>query len=167
MMTRDTLFRAVVPMTLYALFGWWVGGKLAAYPGLVDYKVFNSCGAAMTILGMVVLSQLVVDNPRYKAIVLEHVAGQFLLLLTVGGGGLLVYAMAFAQGPSAQVVEAVGPQYYMYFVLPSMMFMNFTVNGVDNPLPWSDKTRITAFGAYLSGGGMLLQLYAAIKDMWT
>ncbi|MDT8992800.1 hypothetical protein RQP54_18145 [Curvibacter sp. APW13] len=166
MMTRDTLFRIVVPMALYAALGWWVGDKLASYPGLVAYKFFNTCGATMSILGMVVLSQLVVENPKYKAIILEHVAEQFLLLLTVGGGGLLIYAMHWTQGPSAEVVEGLGPRFYMYFVLPSMVFLNMSVNGVEHKLPWSEKTRVTAFGAYLAGGGMLLQLYAAIKDMW-
>lgn len=165
-MTRDTLLRIVVPMTVYAAFGWWMGGKLAAYPGLVGYKFFNACGAAMSLMDMVVLSQLVVESPRYKKLVLVHVAGQFLLLLTCSGGALMIYAMHWATGPSAAVLSSLGVKYFAFFVLPSTLFMNIAVNGVEKPLPWSDKTRLTAFGGYLAGGGMLLQVYAAIQDIW-
>lgn len=167
MMTRDTLFRIVVPMALYAAFGWWVGGKLASYPGLVAYKVFNACGAAMSILGMVVLSQLVVESPRYKSIVLHHVAEQFQALLSLGGVAFMLYALHGAQGPSAAVVQTVGVDFFFALAMPSLMFLGLTVTGLERPLRWSEESRVTVFGAYLAGGGMLLQLYAAIKDMWS
>lgn len=166
MMTRDTLVRIVIPIALYVAFGWWIGGKLASYPGLVEYKFFNACGGVMSILGAVVLSQLVVDNPRYKEFVLKYVAEQFLSFLSFAGAALMLYAMHWATGPSASVVKGLGVNFFFFIVGPSMLFMNITVHGVERPVPWTDKTRYTAFGGYLAGGGMSLQLYASIKDMW-
>ena len=164
-MSRDTLIRIVIPSVLYAAFGIWVAEKLAAHPGLLTYKVFNVVGCSMALLGMVVLSQLVVANERYKALILETVSQQVLAFLIFSGAALMLFSMHWAKGPSASSLEKFGPQYFFVFVLPSMVFFNIGINGVDRPLPWSDKTRYTAFGAYLAGGGMLLQLYAAVSDL--
>ncbi len=164
-MTRDTLIRIAFPFTVYAGFGLWVGWKLAGHHGLVAYKIFNVIGYVMALLGMVVLSQLVVENERYKAFILEHVSEQVFAFLICSGGALMLYSLHWATGPSSVAIEDFGPRYFFYFVMPSMMFFNFGVHGVENPLPWSDRTRYTAFGAYLAGGGMILQCYSAFCDL--
>jgi len=77
----------------------------------------------------------------------------------------MLYGLHWAKGPSAAAMEDFGPRFFFFFVMPSMLFINFGVGDGDNTLPWSDETRYTVFGAYLAGGGMVLQIYAAICDL--
>jgi len=164
-MTRNTWFRIVIPCISYGVFGLWVGATLTRHHGLVTYKIFNVVGYILAMLGMVVLSQLVVQNTRYKAFILKHLSGQFLLFLIISGGVLMLYSLHWANGPSAAAMEDFGPRFFFFFVMPSMLFINFGVGDGDNTLPWSDETRYTVFGAYLAGAGMVLQIYAAICDL--
>lgn len=165
-MTRDTLFRIIIPSGLYAAFGVWAGVRLAAHNALIPYKVFNVIGYGLAILGVIVLSQVVVESERYKGIILNHVSEQIVGFLVFSGVAFVLYSMHWSQGPSAKVLEEFGPKYMMFFVLPSMMFLNIGVHGIDHAVPWSEKTRYTVLGAYLTGGGLLLQLYAAISDLF-
>lgn len=158
--------RVLIPFAVYGFLGWMAGQKLAGHPGLVEYKLFNVIGYAMALLGMVVLSQLVVESERYRTFILEHFSQHVIAFLIASGGALMLYGFHWSSGPSAKVVEALGVKVFFSFVMPSMLVFSIGIHGTESPVPWSDKTRLTVFGAYLAGGGMLLQFYAAICDLF-
>lgn len=165
-MTWRDWFRILFPIALYAGFGWWIGKKLDGHPGLVAYKFFNVVGYVMALCGMIVLSQLVVANERYKSFILEHFSKQVLAFVIFSGAALMFYALCWSEGPSAKVLEDFGPRFFFFFSMPSMLLFNAAIHGVEHKLPWSDKTRFSAFGAYLTFGGTLLQFYAALCDLF-
>lgn len=165
-MTRDTLFRLVIPGTLYIAFGVWAGMKLDALHSLITYKVINVVGYGLAFLGLVVLSQLIAGSERYRKFILNHVSEQIVGFLVFSGVAFALYSMHWSHGPSAKVLETFGLKYFMFFAAPSMLILNIGVHGVDHPVPWSDTARYTVLGAYLAGGGMVLQLYAAVSDLF-
>lgn len=166
-MSRDFFLRIALPVVLYCWFGWWVGTKLIAIRDFQTFKVLNIVGLSYDFIGITVLSRLVSSNTKYQSLISGTIATQFSGLVVFSGLGLILCSAFGPDGPSKARLESFAINAFILFAAPTITYVNSFVIGVDNELPWSEETRTKLFGGFFLLSGILIQLYAAILDLYT
>ncbi len=165
-MSRDFFLRITLPVALYCCFGWWVGTKLIAIPNFQTFKVLNIVGLTYDFIGVTVLSRFISSNAKYQSLISGRVAEQFSGLVVFSGVGLIICGFFGPDGPSKAHLESFAMSAFILFVLPTITYINNVVIGVDRELPWSPEVRAKLFGGFFLLGGILIQLYAAVLDLY-
>lgn len=166
-MTRDTALRILLPSAIYLAFGWWIGSKLIAIPSFQTFKVLNVIGLTYDLFGVCVLSRFITSNEKYRSMVSGPVAEQFGGLVVFAGLGFILCGQFGPEGPSKARLEEYSIFAFMYFIVPTFMYVGHLVVGIERKPPWSEDTRSKLFGGFFLLGGILIQLYAAVLDLYS
>ncbi len=144
--------------------GFWVGWALAAHPKLEAFKVLNIIGLSYDLLGVLVLSELVMQSDRAKQFIVTRVAlavmqTQFFLPM-----GAALGAVLHLGAPSAAVAATLFISVWAWSWLPLLLLEQVVVWPVFGPL--KDVTlRSRSFGLLLLLAGGIIQLVAAFMDL--
>lgn len=164
-MSRHNLLFGAWFCFLVAL-GLWLGTAIAAHPKLETFKLFNIFGLTLDLLGLVVLSELVVASERWKSFVVKWVAGVLLWSQTVVPLAAAAGASLVSSAPSSSKAATFFVSLFVYSLIP-LALLDHTVF---YPRNWdaADKTQRTRrFGLLLLVSGLLVQLVAAFRDLYT
>jgi hypothetical protein len=152
---------------LAALFGVGVytGVAVASIPKLEAFKLLNILGLTYDLLGLIVLSEFVLESERWKAFMVHWVAGTLLWAQSVIPIGAAFGAEFLSTGPSAARAAAFFFALFAYSLVP----LSALDEVVFNPRRFGvgEKTeRTKRFGLLLLLSGVLIQLVAAFLDLY-
>ncbi|MDO8810686.1 MAG: hypothetical protein Q7J38_01475 [Gallionella sp.] len=165
-MSRDFLLRIALPIVIYVYIGWWIGTKLIAIPSFQTFKVLNIIGLIYDLIGVCVLSRFISSNKKYQSLISGQVADQFLGIVVFSGIGLILCGYFGPNGPSKPRFELFAMSAFLFFVMPTIMFVGNLVIGIDRKPPWSEETRAKIFGGFFLLGGIVIQIYASVLDLY-
>jgi hypothetical protein len=161
---RDFFRRIVPPLVVWGLVGWWIGHKVVAIPHLRVDKLLTLIAVFFDIGGVVLLSQFVAGNERYRRFVANTLSDQFSGLF----GGIIVGLFLFYQfghdGPSKGTLG----EMWNGIILCSLalsMFMSTIFS--ENKGTLSEATRANILGGLFLGLGLLLHLASAFLDLYS
>jgi hypothetical protein len=164
---RDRTFGFV--LLLFVAIGIGIAFPLSALNKLETYKLLNVVGIVYGLLGVVVLSEFVTQNERWRLVVVNVVSGlaiwshAALPFGTISASGIM-YLMEPTKFPSSLIVAKSFASFFVYAMLPTSLVDFFvfapTFNRFKDPLI---RTRV--FGLSLVLIGMLVQLIAAVQDL--
>jgi hypothetical protein len=149
----------------YIALGWWVGTKLIAIQDLQAFKVLNLLGLFADLCGVLILSRLVLHNPRLQAFVVGPIAENLYMLFFMGVVGVLLRAELGAAGPSSRQLESLSLGLFMYVVAPIAANLPAVTEKLIPKLGWSEERKASALGGTLLVFGILIQLGAAYLDL--
>jgi hypothetical protein len=154
---------------LLSAFGVWLAYSLGAIQGLQTFKLLNAVGIVYGLLGVIVLSEFVTQNERWRSIVVNTLSGLSIWAqgaIPLGGALFSIPLFIFFSDDfpsSLKVFKAFGA-YFGFALLPTflvedLVFVPKLARSKD-PLV---RTRI--FGLLLVIFGMVAQLIAAVQDL--
>ena len=164
-MKKIITLQLIIPFAIYTYLGWWIGSKLIDIPNFQTFKVLNVIGLTYDLLGVCVLSQFITSNEKYR-LMLGNAAEHFCILIVSSGIGIILSGQFGHDGPSRSRLEDYSISAFMFFVVPNFVYMSNVVIGIDRKPPWSDETRNKLFGGFFLLGGILIQIYAALLDLY-
>lgn len=159
------MFWVITSLLLIA--GFLFGYKLSLIPNLNTSKVLNIIGLLYSLVGVLVLSEMLSSSIGWKKISVEILAPAILYLHSVIPFGAFVGASllgSMKNCPSAKAVSRFSMGFLAYSILPLMLVDETIVY----PRSWPHKdisTRFRLFGLYLVLTGIGLQIIAAIADL--
>jgi hypothetical protein len=149
------------------------GGAIALCLGslhrLDAFKLVNVVGIIYGLFGVIVLSEFVVQNERWRLFVVDTLSG--ILIWSHGAiplGGAAVSAVLFfvapIQYPSSQIVAKSFVTFFCYALLPTVFIGDFIF--VPKFARFRDPLlRVRMLGLFLVLAGGILQLVAAVQDL--
>ena len=163
-MRRDTAVFILWIATLLAV-GGLLGLTLASHPNLETFKLLNILGLVLDLLGLLVLSEFVVNSERWKAFVVKWVAGVLLWAQTVVPLGAAAGAALAHAYPSSEKASGFFFTLFVYSLLPLALLDHTVFN--PSKFDAADRTQRTRrFGLLLLASGVSVQLIAAFQDLY-
>jgi hypothetical protein len=150
-----------------------VGAGIACCLGSWDklelFKLLNVIGLLYGLLGVLVLSEFVLESPKWRNLVIERVSGVLLwvhLGIPIGAAvtSLFLALLASKAFPSAAVFGSASFAFFLWTVPGGLLLENF-VFVPKWPRFREPAVRTRTFGLLLVAGGLVAQLVAAIQDM--
>ncbi len=148
----------------YFIVGWWVGSKLVAIPNLQPFKVLNIIGLTADLAGIIILSRLISQNPRYQALITGKIADN-LYGFFFSSAGLLFRSLLGPSGPSSAQLESLSVGTFFYLVSPIAAYFPTISEHVIARARWSDERKTAALGGTLLVLGVIVQIWAAYLDL--
>lgn len=145
--------------------GAFLGHVLAAHPKLESFKLLNVVGLTYDLLGIVVLSEIVMESERLKAFMVKWVAGFILWAQTVVPLGALIGVWTAGTSPSSGIAAGFFASFWAYslFILATI---DSTVFFPRFERLQSLSLRARTFGLLLLVTGVVIQIVAAFKDLY-
>ncbi len=166
-MWRDFAIRIAIPWLAYGYIGWWLGTKLIAIPQFQTFKVLNIIGLTFDLAGVSILSRFVSTNPRYQAFVSGPLAEHLLGFAVCAHIGILLCSHFGPSGPSKELLEKLSYGALIFVMMGITFFIGNFVSPAEGKLPWSDETRARLLGGFFLIGGIIIQLFAAVQDLYS
>jgi NADH:ubiquinone oxidoreductase subunit 6 (subunit J) len=150
-----------------------LGGGIAYFLGslkhLETFKILNIVGMIYGLIGVVVLSEFVAQNEKWRRFMVEKISGLLIwahgtIPLGAALTSLALYLVSRDEFPSSEIVGKSFMGFALYAVLPTF----FVEDYVFSPKTERHKDpilRTRIFGLFLVISGMLVQLIAAIQDL--
>ena len=143
--------------------------RLGSLPKLELFKVLNIVGIIYGLVGVVVLSEFVIQNEIWRRFVIEKLSG---LLIWAHGAipfgaaitSVILFLVARDQFPSSSIVGPSFMAFALYAALPTF-FVEDYVFVPKSPRFRDPVLRTRVFGLFLVITGMVVQLIAAIQDV--
>ena len=156
-------------MVLLATVGGGIAYRLSSIPKLELFKILNIVGIAYGLVGIVVLSEFVIQNEKWRLFVVEKLSGILIwahgaIPLGASATTLGLFVFAREQFPSALPIGASFVGFMFYSIIPTLFIEHFVF--VPKHQHYKDpvlRTRI--FGLFLVVTGMVVQLIAAVQDV--
>lgn len=162
-MRRDTII-FVGGIVLLLSVGYFLGSALASHPKLETFKLLNILGLSLDLLGLIVLSEYVAASEKWKALVVNWIAGILLWTQTVVPLGAAIGAWLNSTSASSSKASAFFVALFVYSLLPLALLDIAVV--YPNKLDVADKTQRTRrFGLLLLLSGIVVQIIAAFQDL--
>jgi len=155
-----------VPSLAYGFIGWWFGEALIAIPELQTFKVLNIIGLTFDLLGITILSRFVSSNPRYQSFVSGPIAEHLFGFAVCAHFGILLCSKFGPSGPSKLALENISYGSLIFVLMWMTFFIQIFVNPPEGKLPWSDETRSKLLGGFFLFSGIIIQLFAAVQDLY-
>jgi len=152
---------------LYGVIGWWFGSKLIAIPNLQGFKVLNILGLAADFAGIIILSRFVSQNARYQKLVAGPIAEQIYSFLFVSVTTVFVRCHAGQSGVSSTQLQAISGNLFMFMLVPVSGFLPAFTEKVIPTLKWTEERKTSALGGALLVFGVLVQIWAAVLDLYS
>lgn len=150
---------------VYFMVGWWVGSKLVAIPNLQPFKVLNMIGLTADLAGILLLSRLISQNPRYQALITGRIAENLYGFFFFSSTGLLFRSLLGPSGPSSAQLESLSVGIFSYLVIPIAAYLPTISEHVIARSRWSDERKTSALGGTLLILGVIVQIWAAYLDL--
>lgn len=150
-----------------------VGGVIAislgSWRALETFKLLNVVGILYGLVGVVVPSEFVVENARWREFIVAKVSGVLLwvhLAVPLGATvtGAILSWVAKTHFPSASSVAAASFAFFIW-TIPGGLIVESLVFVPKLPRFRDPAVRTRVFGLVLVAGGMLAQLIAGIQDL--
>lgn len=148
------------------MLGGYAGWKLSFFPDFQAFKLYAIIGIAFDIVGVVLLTYLVTTNDKLKEWISRSLALAF-----VKAFGYIPIAILFVSSVALGVFDAPSAEEVIAFVLPIMFLMIIPIFSFEDVVIYKRFTkfksvdaRIKFLGGFFLIAGLLLQLFAAIKD---
>jgi len=154
-----------VLVSVVLLLGIAAGYRLSALPRLETYKLLNVAGLSYSFLGVLILSELLAANAKWKNICVNFLAPGVLWFHFLFPLGALFGAVVPAQmthKPSSAVAEHFLLAFNAYSMIPLSIFNEVVVLPKLPFLKRDVDTRWRWFGLFLLLSGVLAQLIAAL-----
>jgi hypothetical protein len=154
---------ALVFFSVLLLLGLAAGYRLSALPRLETYKLLNVAGLSYSLLGVLVLSELLA-SARWKRTCVKFLAPAVLWLdsLIPLGAFAGAFVAQLTHKPSSEIVRKFFIGFFVYSLIP-LSVLNETVVWPQLPFVKRDiEARWQMFGLYLLLSGVAFQLVAAI-----
>lgn len=164
--TKEFTTGILVPGFLYALVGWWFANKLAAAPHLHIYKAHFVIGLAFEIAGVAALSHIVAKSERVQAFLVGVFFEQLCIFLLAGNVGIIFRAIWGSGGASEKALEEFARDLLFFVVTPFVVYVPMVVVNSRKITSWTNEARANTLGLILLLVGLLLQLFAAIHDIF-
>ena len=166
---RDLLIRIAVPFVAVAAVGFWFATKLIAIPGLQTFKVLNIVSISFDLVAVALLSHFLSNNPRYHAFVIGPVAENIIGVLVAIPVGMIVCVNFGPDGPSRELVESITYSVGAYIMAAAISFIgNFVIAGEESVAGrFAPDVRANLLGLFFLVGGLVIQLIAAVQDMYS
>ena len=158
-------------MLLFYAVGAGVAYRLGSLQKLEMFKVLNIVGIIYGLVGVVVLSEFVAQNETWRRFMVERLSG---LLIWAHGAiplgaavtSLILYLAARNQFPSAIIVGPSFMGFAFYSLIPTFFVEDF-VFVPKSPRLKDPLLRTRIFGLFLIVTGIVVQLIAAIQDVFS
>lgn len=168
-MLKDFLIRIAAPFVVVAAAGFWLAMKLIAIPGLQTFKVLNVVGISFDLVGVGLLSHFLSIKPRFQAFVVGPLAENIMGVLLAIPVGMAICVHFGPDGPSRELVETITYSVGIYILMASTFFIgNFVVASDEAPAGrLAPEIRANLLGLFFLVGGLIIQLIAAVQDMYS
>lgn len=146
-----------------------MGTKLIAIPGLQTFKVLNVIGISFDLVGVGLLSHFLSTKPKFQAFVIGPLAEHIMGVLLAIPVGMMICVHFGPDGPSRALVEAITYSVGVYIMMASTFFIgNFVVASEETPAGrFAPDARANLLGLFFLIGGLVIQLIAAVQDMYS
>ncbi|MGB0503176.1 MAG: hypothetical protein ACPGGD_03940 [Thalassolituus sp.] len=147
--------------------GMFFGVRLSAVEELETFKVLNVIGLSYDILGLLILSEILSESEGYQRFVADIFSG---LLMWAHMGvpiGLLLsgIGLTYISGyPSSEITMGIGVGIMMWMIIPSFLIEDVVFRAKVKKFQ-TPQSRSRFLGGFLLFSGILVQLFAAIKDL--
>jgi len=150
-----------------------MGGSLAYMLGslhrLEPFKLLNVVGIVYGLLGIIVLSEFIVQNAKWTRFVVETLSGVLVwahgaIPIGASSTSFLLYLAAGSDFPSALIVGEASIIFLIYSLLPTWVVED-VVFAPKLKISKDPLIRVRRFGLFLVIAGMAVQLIAAIQDL--
>jgi hypothetical protein len=152
---------AAVASAIGGVLGW----QLASRTSLETYKLLAIVGQTYSLLGFLVLSELVTSSERWRHFVVRWVAGVLLWGQTLVPLGAAAGAFLHHSAPSSGKVAGFFGTFLIYSILP-LGVLDATMFYPRMQHLQDLKTRVRRFGFMLLLAGAVVQLFAAFLDFY-
>jgi len=142
------------------VFGIVVGYELSKFPSIETHKLINVVGLLYTLLGVIVLSELVAVSPSWKRIAVRWIAPAVLWVHTAVPLGVF-FGGFVARSASGARVSTFGITFFAYSLIP-LSVLNETVVFPQFAALRELESRWRWFALLLLLTGVVLQLIAAL-----
>jgi hypothetical protein len=152
-----------------------MGGSVAYMLGplhrLETFKLLNVVGIVYGLLGVIVLSEFIVQKEKWTRFVVETLSGVLIwahLAIPLGAAGTS-FALYFADSskfPSSLVIGEASIIFLIYSLIPTFIVED-VVFRPKLKISKDPLIRVRRFGLFLVMAGMAVQLLAAIQDLMT
>ena len=160
-LTRKYIFWVVI-LTL-VISGFFLGYKLSSIPNLDTSKLLNIAGLLYSLIGVLVLSEMLSSTTQWKKGSVEILAPFILYLHSVVPFGALLMG-SVTSCPSSATVSKFSSAFFAYSIIPLLVVDEIVV--YPRLWPYKDiQTRFRFFGLYLVLSGIALQLIAAVASL--
>lgn len=156
-------------LVLLAAIGGGLAFCLSSIPKLEMFKILNIVGIVYGLVGVMVLSEFVIQNEKWRLFVVEKLSGVLIwahgaIPLGASATTLGLFVFARDQFPSALPVGASFVGFMFYSLVPTF-FIEDLVFVPKNPRHKDPVLRTRIFGLFLVVTGMVVQLIAAVQDV--
>ena len=159
---------AFVAVLLY-MCGGAIAYRLGSIQQLEIFKILNIVGIIYSLIGVLVLSEFVAQNERWRRFVVDKLSGVMIWahgIIPFGAAttSLVLFVVAKSEFPSSGVVGTSFMAFALYALIPTfivedLVFVPKSARFKDTVL----RTRI--FGLFLVASGLTVQLIAAIQEV--
>jgi Na+/melibiose symporter-like transporter len=155
--------RFLVLVSVLLLLGLAAGYRLSTLPRLETYKLLNVAGLSYSLLGMLVLSELLA-SATWKRICVKFLAPAVLWLHSLIPLGAFVGAFVakLMHKPSWEIVCKFFIGFFTYSLIPLSVLNEFVVWPQLPSIKRDIEARWRLFGLFLLSSGVAVQLVAAI-----
>lgn len=166
-MKRDLLLRVLLPAFIYGAIGWWFGSKIVAIQNVQTFKILNIIGLTFDLGGILVLSHFVASSVRIQRFIANEFIENFVAFLISAIVGAIAYSFHGKPGPSTEALKDMAMAGTIVLVGPVINTILTFIVGIDSRMPYTDETKCKLFGFSLLAFGLLIQLYAAVLDLYS
>lgn len=166
---KDFVIRIAAPFTAAAAAGFWFATKLMAIPELQAFKVLNIIGISFDLVGVSLFSHFLSSNLRFQTLVVGPLAENILMAFVAIPTGMIICVHFGPSGPSLELVKAITYGVGIYIMLGATFFIRNFVVASDRTTAgmFSPNTRANILGLFFLVGGLVLQMIAAIQDLYS
>lgn len=156
-------------MLLFFVVGGGIAYVLGSHKNLEIFKILNIVGIIYGLLGIIVLSEFVAQNEKWRCFVVEKLSGILIwahgtIPLGTAVTSLTLYLVSREQYPSSEIVGTSFLGFSLYALLPTFFVEDYVFNPKKEHLK-DHVLRTRIFGLFLVITGMVVQLIAAIQDV--
>jgi hypothetical protein len=150
---------------LYLGAGLLLGRFLEALPHLKEFKLYSVIAVVFDTLGIIALSERVLDSAKWRRIIHYYVGINILMFALGGYFGVVVYHHLLGDGPAHVAVGHLlyGPTLFTMVMI--LMFLSSVADIWETHFGISERTKTFVIGGVFLGSGLLLHFVSAVLDL--
>ncbi len=143
--------------------------RLGSLQELETFKLLNIVGIMYGLVGVIVLSEFVAQNEKWRRFVVEKLSGVLIwahgaIPLGAATTSIVLFLIARDQFPSSPIVGTSFLGFAFYALIPTFFVEDYVF--VPKSARFADPLiRTRVFGVFLVVTGMVVQLISAVQDL--